>query len=163
MTQPAKQPIVANPATPRDGNTTLNTVVTRPGAKIGKPAREETQADVAVTPAQAILLGQITGEPQRAAAAQTTEACPVNEPGVADPCGVAGAADAHQAAAGGLWALAALPLLGLGGGGAVVLHRRLSRLPQVLVATLTILSLSRMTTIPYLQISTPTGLVQPLQ
>ncbi len=118
MSQPAKQPIAVNTATTRDGSTTLNTVVTRPVPRTGKQTREqaEAEADAAIIPAQAILLGQVTGEPL-GATPQTNDACPVREPGVADPCGVAGAADAHPAAGGALWALAALPLLGAGGGG----------------------------------------------
>lgn len=116
MSQQAKQPIAVNTATTRDGSTTLNTVVTRPVSRTGKQTREEAETDAAMLPAQAILLGQVTGEPL-GAAPQNNEACPVSEPGVADPCGVAGAADAHPAAGGALWALAALPLLGAGGGG----------------------------------------------
>lgn len=71
------------------------------------------QADTGTTSVQDALLSQLaTG----AAAPATPEACPVNEPGTVDACGVAGAADAHPAG-GAIWLLGLLPLLGAGGGG----------------------------------------------
>lgn len=73
------------------------------------------QADTGTTSVQDTLLSQLAtggGVPTPAA----PEACPVNEPGTVDACGVAGAADAHPAG-GAIWLLGLLPLLGAGGGG----------------------------------------------
>lgn len=122
MSQPAKQPSVVIAAAPVKDAPSLTTVVTRPLPRNGKlpqtgaEAEGAAVADAAV-PAQALLLSQLTGEPLNATGGQVTEQCPVSEPGVADACGLSGAADAHPAAGGALWALALIPLLGAGGGG----------------------------------------------
>lgn len=122
MSQPAKQTGTVIAAAPVKDAIPLSTVVTRPLPRNGKrpltgpEAEGAVVADVAV-PAQALLLAQVTGEPLNAAGGQVAERCPVTEPGVADACGLAGAADAHPAAGGALWALALIPLLGAGGGG----------------------------------------------
>lgn len=122
MSQPAKQPSVLIAAAPVKDAPSLTTVVTRPLPRDGKrltgPEAESAAVADAAVPAQAVLLSQITGEPLNATGGQVTEQCPVTEPGVADACGLSGAADAHPAAGGGaLWALALIPLLGAGGGG----------------------------------------------
>lgn len=72
------------------------------------------QADTAPPSAQDALLSQLAAG--GAGAPPATEVCPVNEPGTADTCGVAGAADAHPAG-GAIWLLGLLPLLAAGGGG----------------------------------------------
>lgn len=73
------------------------------------------QAHTGTTSVQDTLLSQLaTGG--SAAAPAAPEACPVNEPGTVDACGVAGAADAHPVG-GAIWLLGLLPLLGAGGGG----------------------------------------------
>lgn len=72
------------------------------------------QAGADGPPVEDVLLNQL--QANAPAATGTTDSCPVNEPGTADACGVAGAADAHPAG-GAIWLLGLLPLLGLGGGG----------------------------------------------
>lgn len=122
MSQPAKQTGTVIAAAPVKDAIPLTTVVTRPLPKNGKrpltgPEAEGAAVADAAVPAQALLLAQVTGEPLNATRGQVAEACPVSEPGVADACGLSGAADAHPAAGGALWALALIPLLGAGGGG----------------------------------------------
>lgn len=122
MSQPAKQTGTVIAAAPVKDAIPLSTVVTRPLPRNGKrpltgPEAEGAVVADAAVPAQALLLAQVTGEPLNAAGGQVAERCPVTEPGVADACGLAGAADAHPAAGGALWALALIPLLGAGGGG----------------------------------------------
>ena len=114
MSQPAKQTGTVIAAAPVKDAIPLTTVVTRPLPKNGKrpltgPEAEGAAVADAAVPAQALLLAQVTGEPLNATRGQVAEACPVSEPGVADACGLSGAADAHPAAGGALWALAALP------------------------------------------------------
>lgn len=122
MSQPAKQTGTVIAAAPVKDAIPLTTVVTRPLPKNGKrpltgPEAEGAAVADAAVPAQALLLAQVTGEPLNAPRGQVAEPCPVSEPGVADACGLSGAADAHPAAGGALWALALIPLLGAGGGG----------------------------------------------
>ncbi len=122
MSQPAKQTGTVIAAAPVKDAIPLTTVVTRPLPRNGKrlltgPEAEGAAVADAAVPAQALLLAQLTGEPLAAPGGQVTETCPVTEPGVADACGLSGAADAHPAAGGALWALALIPLLGAGGGG----------------------------------------------
>jgi Ca2+-binding RTX toxin-like protein len=120
MSQPAKQTGTVIAAAPVQEISRANAVVTRPAQKIGKRpdgSEAELVAQADTQSAQAVLMSQITGEPLRAPGTQLVERCPVVEPGVADACGLSGAADAHAVAASPLLALAALPLLALGGGG----------------------------------------------
>lgn len=122
MSQPAKQTGTVIAAAPVKDAIPLTTVVTRPLPQNGKrpltgPEAEGAAVADAAVPAQALLLAQVTGEPLNAPRGQVAEPCPVSEPGVADACGLSGAADAHPAAGGALWALALIPLLGAGGGG----------------------------------------------
>ena len=122
MSQPAKQTGTVIAAAPVKDAIPLTTVVTRSLPQNGKrpltgPEAEGAVVADAAVPAQALLLAQVTGEPLNAPGGQVAERCPVTEPGVADACGLSGAADAHPAAGGALWALALIPLLGAGGGG----------------------------------------------
>lgn len=85
----------------------------------GHPAEDDgalllAQADTGAPSAQEALLSQLAAG--GVSAPPAPEACPVNEPGTSDTCGVAGAADAHPAG-GAIWLLGLLPLLGGGGGG----------------------------------------------
>lgn len=130
MSQPATQPSTAtvrvplNDApsrAPASGRTVARTgKVTQAEAESGNPAVLQSQA----SQAEALLLAQVAGVPNsnsnsnasEAATAPVAESCPVNQPGVSDPCGQAGVADAHPAGGFPVWA-AALPLLGAGGGG----------------------------------------------
>lgn len=122
MSQPAKQNGTVIAAAPVQDLPLNNPVVTRPQSRTvkrtlnGSEAEAMAIADNAI-PAQAVLMSQVTGEPLAAPGTQVAERCPVSEPGVADACGLSGAADVHAAAASPLWALALLPLLGAGGGG----------------------------------------------
>lgn len=122
MSQPAKQNGTVIAAAPVQDLPLNSPVVTRPQSRTvkrtldGSEAEAMAMADNAI-PAQAVLMSQVTGEPLGAPGTQVAERCPVSEPGVADACGLSGAADAHAAAASPLWALALLPLLGAGGGG----------------------------------------------
>lgn len=126
MSQTAKQTGTVIAAAPVQDLPLANPVVTRAQYRTAKRPLNGNEAEVVVAqadnviPAQAVLMSQVTGEPLGAPGAQVTqvaERCPVTEPGVADACGLSGAADAHAAAGSPLWALALLPLLGAGGGG----------------------------------------------
>jgi len=126
MSQTAKQTGTVIAAAPVQDLPLANPVVTRAQYRTAKRPLNGNEAEVVVAqadnviPAQAVLMAQVTGEPLGAPGAQVTqvaERCPVTEPGVADACGLSGAADAHAAAGSPLWALALLPLLGAGGGG----------------------------------------------
>jgi RTX calcium-binding nonapeptide repeat (4 copies) len=126
MSQTAKQTGTVIAAAPVRELPLANPVVTRAQSRTTKRQLNGDEAEVVVAqadnviPAQAVLMSQVTGEPLGAPGAQVTqvaERCPVTEPGVADACGLSGAADAHAAAGSPLWALALLPLLGAGGGG----------------------------------------------
>lgn len=68
------------------------------------------------TVVEVLLSEAASGTGAAGGAGAAPEACPVAVPNVADPCGPAGAADAHPVG-GALWALGLLPLLGAGGGG----------------------------------------------
>lgn len=123
MTQPATKPS-ATPLRAPDPATRLAQ---------GAPAAPAQPAPALRTPAlstkkpeendQALLLAQAPtveeealAEAASGASVAAVEVCPVTEPGVADPCGPAGAADAHPAAGGPVWLLGLLAL-GAGGGG----------------------------------------------
>jgi|GEM_PF-6376201 Ca2+-binding RTX toxin-like protein len=92
-----------------------------PPATARQRSREEqaaTEAEAeALQLAQASTLNPSLANPgaSSVSAAAGAESCPVSEPGTADACGVAGAADAHPAG-GPVWLLGLLPL-GLAGGG----------------------------------------------
>ena len=121
MSQPAKQTGTVIAAAPVQELPLSNPVVMRAQSRTAKRPLDGTEAEVVAMadnaiPAQAVLMSQITGEPLAAPGTQVAERCPVTEPGVADACGLSGAADAH-AAGSPLVALALLPLLGMGGGG----------------------------------------------
>ena len=122
MSQPAKQNGTVIAAAPVQELPLNSPVVMRAQSRTVKRPLDGSEAEVVAMadnalPVQAVLLSQVTGEPLAAPGSQVAERCPVSEPGVADACGLSGAADAHPPAGGALWGLALLPLLGLGGGG----------------------------------------------
>ena len=122
MSQPAKQNGTVIAAAPVQELPLNSPVVMRAQSRTVKRPLDGSEAEVVAMadnapPVQAVLLSQVTGEPLAAPGTQVAERCPVTEPGVADACGLSGAADAHPPAGGALWGLALLPLLGLGGGG----------------------------------------------
>ena len=124
MSQPASQPIAATSRLPLNDAKTLAPAAGRSAALAGKLRRPETDGTAEPQAGQnhePVLLAQaqITPDTPLSAAAPVAAAdtCPINEPGVTDVCGAAGAADAHPAAGGALWLAGLLPLLALGGGG----------------------------------------------
>ncbi|MDO8719348.1 MAG: hypothetical protein Q7K20_10260 [Polaromonas sp.] len=123
MSQPATQPIAATSRLPLNDASPLVPAAGRSPFKAGKlpkPEEDGTEQSLAA-PDEALLLAQAAGIPNSpvydAGNQAATESCPVTEPGVNDPCGVAGAADAHPAAGGPVWLIGLLPLLALSGGG----------------------------------------------
>jgi hypothetical protein len=119
MTQPATKPS-ATPLRAPDSTTsptTLHAPVQRsPIVKTKAIAftRPEDESNTLVLAQAATVEEVVLAETVSAGSVTAVEVCPVTEPGVTDPCGTAGAADAHPGGLGALWLLG---LLGLGGGG----------------------------------------------
>lgn len=119
MTQPATKPSAMPLRAPDSRLSPTALPAAQPLPTAGPQAlafkRAEDQ-DQALVLAQAASVEELVlTETLGARSVAPVETCPVTEPGVADACGPAGAADA-QAAGGALWLLGLLPL-GLAGGG----------------------------------------------
>ena len=123
MSQPATKPIAATSRTPLIDLSPLAPAVGRSASKPGKLVSTDMNdtAESRTIVDEPMLLAQVSGTPNissdNAAKLAVADSCPVIEPGLSDPCGVAGAADAHPAAGGAAWLVGLLPLLALGGGG----------------------------------------------
>jgi Ca2+-binding RTX toxin-like protein len=110
MTQPVTKPS----ASPLRAPAQLSPLAQTKATALKRPEDD----NYAVVLAQAPTVEEtVLAEAVSAASVVAVEVCPVIEPGVADACGPAGAADVHPAAGGAAWLLGLVPLLAMGGGG----------------------------------------------